>query len=206
MKILILFSLALLNGFKFEDTIEIVDSKNVYIEKIDQMNFITQNWNLVLYMDMEDYYTLYDVTQNLLVQTKNMCNSILGVNKNDGCKLFIQDLNLTLANVNSKNYIFEELEYKTRIKRDAPLQFIGEISRTLFGTLSEINGKEIYEQINRLDRNQITQTEINSQQRSILETTLLLINSTTQKFHLKLDEIEKNMEQITKYVDNFGKG
>ena len=88
-----------------------------------------------------------------------------------------------------------------RIRRGV-LNFVGEISKILFGTMDNDDAKYYNEQIRHFEENSDSMTNLLKQQLSVVKSTLGAINETLSDMEYNEDVVKRGLSQIKAYVES----
>jgi hypothetical protein len=101
--------------------------------------------------------------------------------------------------------VLEELigsNYRSSRKRRGALNFVGEISKILFGTL-DADDADYYEQIKRFEENSEDMTSLMKQQLSIIKASLGTFNETLSDMEYNDKIVQKGLSYLKSYLERF---
>jgi len=82
--------------------------------------------------------------------------------------------------------------------------FVGKISKALFGTMDDEDAQFYYDQIGRFEQGTTTLTQLVKQQLIIVKSTLCTFNETLTDVEYNEIKIRVGLSQLQTYVANFG--
>jgi hypothetical protein len=170
-------------------TIEKIDSKTgIYFDEIGTVLFYPTRWKVVSYIDLEPTRELWKQTKIHQRKVTEFCSKIKDRNwyYYTDCSVFGQYMRSKSKYIdNLKDLVAEYLtgnnqNSNSRQKRDV-LNFVGEISKILFGTLTQTDARNYNKQIIELEREQKECLHVSKEQMTIFKTTITSVNATMQK-------------------------
>lgn len=125
---------------------EITSNPGIFYEAIGTLRMTETSWKMILYVDLTDFNQAVNIIQHEINTALLRCNSTLI------CYLYNQRLDAILNKLHRITKYNEHLHglVGTKIKR-APLEFIGDISKILFGTLTAEDSQHIQEAIKHVE-------------------------------------------------------
>lgn len=123
------------------------DNPGIFYETIGEMRTTEVSWRMLIYIDLVDIFGATEGIRRELSLASRQCNEIPEV-----CKAHRQLVMLETKLYKTMQYQehVEKLIGSTRVKR-APLDFIGQISKVLFGTLTVEDAQSIYTTIEHVE-------------------------------------------------------
>lgn len=105
------------------------------------------SWKMIIYVDLTEFNQAVDTIRREINTAFLRCKSIY-----DMCEPFKRQFNATLNRLHKTAKYNEHLHglVGTRIKR-APLEFVGEISKILFGTMTAEDARHILETVKHVE-------------------------------------------------------
>lgn len=170
----------------------------LYYEQIGELNLIEASWKLVIKLDISAINIRFKRIKENIQDTNKMCDEISNKTTKQPCK------NLNIVVGKNINEITESLKQITKVykktsdKRRGLINGIGNIAKTLFGTMDANDEKYINEQLNLIKNNEQTIQHAAKTQIKILNTTLTHIN----KLEDTLDYNNDLLRNATKYIYN----
>jgi len=170
----------------------------LYYEQIGELNLIEATWKLVIKLDITTINIRYKRIKECIKETNDLCKEIYNKTSETLC----QNMNLIIEkNTDQLNYALKQINsiYKRPTnKRRGLINGIGNIAKTLFGTMDADDEKHINEQLTVIKNNeQIIQHTIKTQLK-ILNTTVTYVN----KLEDTLEYNHEILRNTTKRVYN----
>jgi hypothetical protein len=167
---------------------EINSKTGIYFDEVGTVQFFPTKWKVITYINLEPTRELWRQTKSQQRKIIDLCRKI--TNKE---WYHITDCIAFEQYVKSKNKYIDDLrnlvnEYLTidnkppghRVKRGV-LNFIGEISKILFGTLTQSDARNYNKHIYDLDKEQKEFLHLANDQMTIIKTTITSFNTTLQR-------------------------
>ena len=172
-----LLKMSLLKAEQTHRTQPLESNPGLYYERMQDVYFTETDWKVIEFIDINPLHynaTYYNITLDI-IKTKckenqkypKLCGGLVEriyllkeINKR--INVHYDELMDTMSEV-------EPIDYSTppspkTIKRSAPFGFIGSISKTLFGTLSDSDGQKYNQKIKELFKGQINLAKISNEE------------------------------------------
>ena len=164
---------------------QFINEPGIYFERIRHLQQTKATWKLAIRIDVTALNIRHQQLQRYLNHTEELCNYAVGDIKNT-CQI---TLRITNRENDRMTHALEQLQiiYKSPISKRGLIDAIGQISKTLFGTMDAEDAKIINEQLQILNNQQQTLQHAAKNQ-------LKIINST-------INHMEK-LEQMLSYNEN----
>ena len=183
-------------------------NSELLFEKIGNLKLYTQFWNLIVYLDLENYHLELDAVYSYYQNAEQLCDY---ANSHNITSDLCSSLNSTLYNeVNSvsiQNDLILQLlgveDHSKPIRKRGLLNVVGEISKTLFGTLDDSDAKFYNDQIEMIRANQSQLFEITQRQTSILESTIHLLNTSRANSLNYCKMVNEQLRQVMSSVSTY---
>lgn len=176
----------------------------IYFDKAGTIYFYLMQWKVVSYINLEPIKELWKSTKEHHRKVAEYCNKVSEANwyHLTGCGAFQQYMR-------SKTYYIDNLrdlvsEYMVdsknvesfnkravRTKRGV-LNFVGEVAKVLFGTLTQSDAEEYNKHILELEKEQCEFLHISKDQMTVIKSTLSSVNLTIQR----VNQNEKSFNKI----------
>lgn len=126
---------------------KIKNNPGVFYEAVGTLRMTETSWKMIIYVDLTEFNQAVDTIQREINVAFLRCKSIY-----DMCEPYKRQFNATLNKLHKIAKYDEHLHglVGTKIKR-APLEFIGEISKILFGTITAEDARHILETIKHVE-------------------------------------------------------
>jgi hypothetical protein len=164
-------------------------------------------WKVVTYINLQPTRELWRQTKLHQRKVTEFCQKIKAWKwyHYTGCATFEHFMKSKGKYIdNLKNLV---LEYLTRNHQDSSirsklgiLNFVGEISKILFGTLTQSDERNYNEQITEIEKEQKDFLHLSKEQMTIIKTTInTSVNSTLQKVEQNEKSLKESLEQMLNY-------
>ena len=141
-------------------TLTSIDDSTIYIENLGTAKIYHTTWRLISSVDTQNIDTRYEQINLLRKAVSERCKSCLE-------EFELETLKSRVERLNSRRLLLNQLLGKNRHKRGA-FNFVGSISKTLFGTLSDGDLDYINHELDQLyAENKILKTSIQNQTKVI---------------------------------------
>jgi hypothetical protein len=180
------------------------ESLGIYYENKGQITLYNTEWSVVVYVNLEGINKQSDVIDPYIKHVSNLCQEI-GVQNWTDCHHFEEIAHDKLRQVKKTEDLFADItnrkEGKTRRKRGL-FNFIGEISKVLFGTLDNEDAEYYNEQIKHFEDNSDDITKLLKQQLVVVRSSLGTINNTITDMEYNEEKIKRGLIQIKNYLES----
>ena len=201
-----------------EQTHRIQPLKNnpgLYFERMQDVYFTETDWKVIVFINIIPLHynaSFYNATlDNIKTRCKGnqkypeLCGGLVEriyllkeINKR--IQVHYDELIDTMSEVEPIDYSIPPSP-KT-IKRSAPFGFIGSISKTLFGTLSDSDGQKYNQQIKELFKGQINLAKISNQEAHLVEHQLAHMSKTINDTNATINKTMKAVASTIKKWNN----
>jgi hypothetical protein len=187
-------------GYRVE---KFAESPRLYYVDKGNVNLYTTMWKTIVYVDLNAEDLEVDALGLYINHVDRLCNST-EVKNWTGCSQFREAVTDRFRHLRSSESLLMEMvgkEYGESRQRRGIMNFIGEISKVLFGTLDE-NDADYYDaHIRKFEANSDDTTELLKQQVCVLKTTLGAFNDTLRDVEYNDKLLRKGMIDIQNYLD-----
>jgi len=121
--------------------------------------------------------------------------------------IILEKLRLTNSDTkNTRQLLFEIVQVKTENSRQARglFNFVGKVSKALFGTLDDDDAQLYHEHIERLEQGTTTLTQLMKQQLMIVKSVLCTFNETLTDVEYNELKMAEGLNQLQRHVNTFG--
>jgi hypothetical protein len=178
------------------------DSPGLYYVDKGTVNLHTTMWKTVVYVDLNADDLEVDALGLYINHVDRLCNSI-DIKNWTGCSQFREATMDHFRHLRSSEELLKEIVAKgygeSRHSRGI-LNFVGEISKVLFGTLDENDADYYDEQIRKFETNSDDTTELLKQQVCVLKTNLGAFNETLRDVEYNDKLMRKGLSDIQNYL------
>jgi len=182
------------------------ESPGVYFEDLGHATLSTTTWTIVVYVpiqmttsettDLERYVDYIDRTCSRLI-VKNWT----------ACSHFGDTMSHRLQQIRNMQRLLSGIVQKGedngRYKRGL-FNFVGKISKTLFGTMDDDDVQYYHDQVDRFEQGSTTLTQLVKQQLIVVKSTLGGFNETLSDVECNERKMRDGLSQLQKYVTTFG--
>jgi hypothetical protein len=186
-------------GYRVE---QFEESPGLYYVDKGTVNLYTTMWKTIVYVDLNSENLEVDTLGSYIDHVDRLCNSIQ-VKNWTGCSQFREGVTDHFRHLRTSEDLLKEIVGKeygdSRLKRGI-MNFIGEISKVLFGTLDENDAEYYDEQIRKFEANSDDTTDLLKQQVCVLKTTLGAFNETLRDVEHNDKLMRKGLTDIQNYL------
>jgi hypothetical protein len=180
-------------------SLETYYSPGIYFENMGQATLYNTEWKTIVYIPWKpstnQIVTLeqYDMYISKLCSAAEIRNWTECIHFGDMASDKLQQLRTT------KNLLIEMIDRKTdgrRVRRGV-FNFVGEISKVLFGTMNDDDAQYYNEQIKHFEQNSDRMTHLLRQQLCVVKSSLGAINETLSDMEYNEAKVRKGLIQLT---------
>jgi hypothetical protein len=179
------------------------DSTGIYYENKGQVNLYNTEWQVVVYHDLKGINIQSSEIDIYVKYINNLCRKLVIQNWTD-CHHFPEISKEKLEQIKRTEDLIREISdhkiQKTR-KRRGVFNFIGEISKVLFGTLDNEDAKYYNDQIKHFEENSEDFTKLLKQQLIIVRSSLGAVNNTVMDIEYNQKKVENALIQIKNFLN-----
>ena len=189
------------------ELVEVITSETgIYFDEVGQISFYPMTWKVVSYIDLKPTRDLWRKVKEHQKRVSNYCHGL-----ERAPWYHLTDCNSFKAYINQKVYYIDSLkdlvaEYlKTDVsyrRKRGVLDFVGEISKILFGTLTQADAREYNSHINQLEREQQEFLHISSEQMTVIKSTINSVNLTMRRINQNEKVLKDSLIRLDKKVNN----
>jgi hypothetical protein len=189
--------LALWKHVQAQQAEPISSQAGIYYDEIGTISFYPTTWKVVSYLNLQPTRDLWRKVKDHYRQVVSYCQTLEKKPwyQYTDCSSFKQYVASKIEYIdNIKELVAEYLkpEQQNNRRKRGVLDFVGEISKTLFGTLTQADAKECNRHINQLEKEQKEFLHISSEQMTVIKSAIQSIGSTVQN----IDKNEKLLRDI----------
>jgi Baculovirus F protein len=181
----------------------LTNSTAVY-EPLTTLLPVVSEWRLWTHVDLREFYTEYKTIQTAVDDFERLCALGSPGKVSENCQSRTEILKVRKGEILTINtYLKSALMTSKSRKRRALIGVVGQLSRQLFGTLTEDDAKFFDEQILKLERNEVNMSSTINQQISFLNNLYKLNNdsgnsvtSQIRTFQKKIARFDGDLNQI----------
>lgn len=177
---------------------QITKSPGLYFDKLLDVKFVNDNWNVITYLDISHVKPNLDKVEFLFHKVDVLCNSLVSSKVQNDCSNSLSALrNQYLKNVNK----FSSISYLTdnestrRVKRGL-LDFGGSLLKVFFGTLDAEDATKINEAIDKVQSDEKHLTHLMKDNLHVIKSTISNFNNSMSKVNENEQNLLKNLEVI----------
>jgi hypothetical protein len=180
------------------------ESPGIYYENRGQASFYTTTWKTVVYLDLKQTLNQADVIGQYIKHTDRLCQELM-IKAWTECNYFHELAESKIRQIkNTEKLLVEITDTKTdrkRVRRGV-FNFIGDVSKILFGTMDNADAEYYNKQIRCLEENSDSMTHLLKQQLSVVKSTLGAINETLSDVEYNESVVRTGLRQIEKYISS----
>jgi hypothetical protein len=162
-------------------------------------------WKVVTYINLEPTRELWKQTKVHQRRVTELCQKIKGKKwyHYTDCAAFGQYMRSKSRYIdNLKDLVAEyragSTQNSNRPKRGV-LNFVGEVSKVLFGTLTQSDARNYNKHISELEKEQKEFLHLSNEQMTIIKTTITSVNSTLQKVNQNEKVLKEGLNKLLNY-------
>ncbi|PNF43974.1 hypothetical protein B7P43_G00917 [Cryptotermes secundus] len=190
------------------------DTPGLYYDHIGQVQLYTSEWKLVTYVNISKLETTYNTLVDFVAQTGAMCKE-LPPEAISTCQSDLSLMNQSVLKIHRTRRIISEITknkeeevfhsdnthtHAKRIKRGV-FNFIGTVSKILFGTLSSEDADYYQNKISELESEQLSMLKVAKEQMTVVRSTLQTVNYTLVDIAANELQINENSRTMQKQVN-----
>ena len=182
---------------KFEESLGLY-----YIDK-GTVNLYNTTWKTIVYVDLKAEDLEIDNLGSYINHVDRLCNSV-EVKNWTGCSQFRESVSDRFRHLQNSEHLLKVTvgkRYEDSRLRRGILNFVGEISKVLFGTLDENDADYYDEQIRNFERNSEDTTDLLKQQVYVIKSTLGALNDTSADIEHNDKLVRKGLSDIQTSLD-----
>jgi len=182
------------------------ESTGVYFEHLGHVTLSHTSWTIIVYVllsfidkemfNLEQYVRYKEETcSKMIVRNWTVCNH------------FGEIMAYKLRHIKTtRQLLFEIVQVKNENSRQARglFNFVGKVSKTLFGTLDDDDAQLYHEHIERLKQGTTTLTQLMKQQLKIVKSVLCTFNETLTDVEYNEIKMAEGLKQLQRHVNTFG--
>jgi Baculovirus F protein len=182
-----------------------MENQTAIFEKLSTVRVARTNWRLVTHINLDQMRNRTASMSHTVSEFKSLCSVQLPTVKRN-CEVQGNQLSSKLSEISLlEKYIKATFQKDLPRKRRSLIGVVGQISRQLFGTLSEEDGAFFDEQIAKLEKNQLNMTFAVNQQITFLKNLYEINNETGSKINNHWAEFNDQMRDIVQNVGQLAK-
>jgi hypothetical protein len=170
-------------------TVNELESKTgIYFDEVGAVLFYPTKWKIVTYINLEPTRELWKQTKAHHKRIVEFCQKIRDKSwyHYTDCAAFGQYMKSKSRYIDNlkdliAEYMTDDSQNSNHRSKRGVLNFVGEISKILFGTLTQSDARNYNKYITELEREQKEFLHLAKEQMTIIETTIISVNSTLQK-------------------------
>lgn len=200
--IAILFLLRYGNNLLTAQVVKEVKSKTgLYFDEIGTISFYPTQWRVVTYINLTPSKELWKNTKNHFSRVKDYCKkqeSQPWYHLTD-CQNFGQYMVSKSKQIDQlKDIIAQYISTESSDGREKRgiLNFVGEVEKVLFGTLTEADADTYNAHISELEKRQKDFLHVAKEQMLVIKSTILNVNQTIQKVNVNEQKLKENLELL----------
>jgi hypothetical protein len=181
------------------------ESPGIYYENKGQVNLYNTEWQVVVYVDLKETSNQSHEVEMYIKHINYLCQEIAVQNWTD-CYHFsdiARDRLLQIKRTESLIVDISDHRAKRTRRRRGVFNFVGEISKVLFGTMDDEDATYYSERIRHFEENSNDMTKLLRQQLFVVKSSLGAVNNTLTDIEYNQEKVKKGMKQIKNYLDSF---
>jgi hypothetical protein len=191
-------------------TIQEMNSKTgIYFDQVGTILFYPTKWKVVTYINLEPTRELWKQTKLQQRRVADFCKKIKNENwyRYTDCIAFdqyVKSKNKYIDNLKDLvvEYLSAEIQNPGHRSKRGVMNFVGEISKILFGTLTQSDARDYNEHISELEKEQKEFLHLANEQMTIIKTTVSSVNSTLQRVNQNEKVLETGLNKLLNYSNH----
>jgi hypothetical protein len=199
--------LALWKRVQTQQTEPLSSQAGIYYDEVGTISFYPMTWKVVSYLNLQPTQDLWRKVKDHYKQVASYCQTLEKkpwYHYTD-CNSFEQYVVSKITYIDNMKDLVEEYmkpeQQNNRTKRGV-LDFVGEVSKILFGTLTQADAREYNENINQLEKEQKEFLHIFTEQMTVIKSVIQSIDSTVQKIDKNEKLLRDSILQLNEQVAN----
>lgn len=180
-------------------------SPGLYYDNIGKVQIYSVTWKIVSYINLDELQGKADETERLSHLSVSHCKqklNRLGISDQE-CTTVEQALEWHVKKIRTSQSLIGQLtRHETRRKRGV-MNFVGEISKILFGTLDEQDASYFKSKIDLIENEQRQLLKLTKEQVTVVKATLSSFNHTVTSLARNEEVIVNNMEKLHRYMKEY---
>ena len=188
-------------GFHVE---EFEESPGLFYVSRGSVNLYSTTWKTLIYVNLEEENIEIDSLRAYMSHVDKLCNS-MDIRNWTGCTQFRSSVSNRFRHLENSAWILTDvIGFKNgeSMWRRGLLNFVGEISKVLFGTMDENDVQYYDEHIRHFERNSEDTTELLKQQAYLIKSTLGALNITLVDVTHNDKLVKQGLVDIQTYLDS----
>ena len=186
-----------------EYSIESYDkSPGIYYESQGTAVLYNTVWKTIVYVDLSEIDNETGALRQYVHHVEILCQASI-IRNWTGCAHFSEDSRNRLDQVSKTETLLREItgrDVGNKRKRRGVFNFIGELSKILFGTMDDDDAKYYNEQIKAFEQNSGDMTTLMKQQVSVVKSSLGAINNTLSDLEYNEKLMKEGMNKVSDYL------
>jgi hypothetical protein len=180
------------------------ESPGLYYEQLGETALYNTEWKTIVYIDLEQTEQETDQVEQYVDHVIKLCH-LTEIHNWTDCNHFSIISKDTLKQLRRSERLLRELIGNTQPsrRRRGVFNFIGEVSKILFGTLDSDDADFYNEQIKHFEENSEDVTSLMKQQLSIVKATLGTFNETISDMEYNNQVINNGLNNLKSYMEKF---
>ena len=180
------------------------ESPGIYFENRGQASLYNTHWKTVVYVNLEQTTDQSAAVEQYIKHINTLCQEVEIKNWTE-CNYFYDIARGKLYQVQRTEKLLlditEHKHSKRRARRGA-FNFIGEVSKILFGTMNDEDAQYYNEQIRHFEENSESMTHLMKQQLTVVKSSLGAINETLSDLEYNEAKVKEGLMQVKAYVES----
>lgn len=180
----------------------------LYFEEIAEVRLYHEEWKLATYINLTGYEEEYDNLQQMVSSVKQLCALLHAeratearrevFNVTEGCGPIVEEMNVIMSEIDEYN---SRWFYNRGREKRGLLNIIGEVSKALFGTLSESDSQEFLREFEKLHKRGAIRDQIIKKQTTLIQSSVNLVQATSDQLEEKTNRLQFQIDNIKFHVD-----
>jgi len=182
------------------------ESPGVYFEDLGHATLSTTTWTIIVYIPLQATASETTDLERYARYIDGTCSK-LTVRNWTACSHFGDTINRRLQQIRSAQRLLSDIvqnKEDDKRHRRGLFNFVGKISKALFGTMDDDDAQYYHEQVDRFEQGSTTLTQLVKQQLIVVKSTLGTFNETLTDVDYNERKMREGLNHLQTYVTTFG--
>ncbi|KAF9816452.1 hypothetical protein SFRURICE_000358 [Spodoptera frugiperda] len=178
-------------------------NKALYFDKMSNMQFIRDEWKLIVYYDMDPYWEGSTTFKKYLEQINNVCEK---ASNKAICDIILLQLNHSYDELQYYDTMLLSQHFKESMrKRRGLIDGVGYVANSLFGVLDQRFADKYEKDISLIKENEKTLARLWKNQTSVVEAEYNLLKRTESAINRQHKVIHQHLNNLTQATNTLSK-
>ena len=182
------------------------ETPGVYFEDLGHVTLSTTTWTIVVYVPVQMTGSEIISLQQYAQYIDSTCAK-LTVKRWTTCSYFSETMDSKLRQIrNTQKLLFDIVQESEKDKRQRRglFNFVGKVSKSLFGTMDDDDAQFYHDHIEHLEQGSVTLTQLLKEQLIVVKSTLGTINESLTDVEYNEQKMREGLTALQSHVTTFG--